>query len=175
MAYRNRNVSGQRTVANRNTALRPQAFNAANSRIIAQHSAGAHPNWNRNHDHFWHGHRCHWHNNAWVIYDLGFYPWAYYGYGYGYPYGPYSYYDNGYYDDQYAANEYSQYDNGNGNGDSSVSQVQAALARQGFYHGAIDGSVGPATRNAVRRFQRSHGLDATGEIDRSVLEALRLG
>ena len=172
MASRNRNATGQRAVANRTTALRPQAFNASNSRIIARHTAGAHPNWDRRRDHNWHGHRCHWYNNAWVIYDLGFYPWAYYGYGYGYPYGPYSYYDNGYYDDQYAAND-QQYENGNG--DSTVSQVQSALARQGYYHGAIDGSVGPATRNAVRRFQRNHGLDATGEINRSVLDALRLG
>lgn len=102
------------------------------------------------------------------------YPWGYgWGYGYGYPYGAYSYYDDGYYDDRYAANEYSEYDSGNA--DSSVSQVQAALAREGYYHGAIDGSIGPATRNALRRYQRSHGLDATGRIDRGVLEALGLG
>ena len=99
-------------------------------------------------------------------------PW---GYGY-YPYASYSYYDDryyndGYYDDGYAASEDAQSEYA----DSSVSQVQAALAREGFYHGAIDGSVGPATRNALRRYQRSHGLDATGRIDRPVLEALGLG
>ena len=101
-----------------------------------------------------------------------FYPW---GYGY-YPYASYSYYDDGYYnggyyDDGYAASENAQSEYA----DSSVSQVQAALAREGYYHGAIDGSVGPMTRNALRRYQRSHGLDATGRIDRSVLEALGLG
>jgi His-Xaa-Ser repeat protein HxsA len=104
-----------------------------------------------------------------VIIGPWLYPW---GYGY-YPYGAYSYYDDGYYDDGYAASEYSQseYDAG----DSSVSQVQTALAREGYYHGAIDGSVGPATRNALRRYQQNHGLDVNGRIDRQVLEALGLG
>jgi hypothetical protein len=118
-----------------------------------------------------------------VIFDLGFYPWNY-GWGY-YPYGAYSYYDGGYYDggyydDGYAPSEYSQgpylaqseYDSGNR--DSSVSQVQAALARKGYYRGAIDGSLGPATRSALRQYQGNHGLDVTGRIDRPVIEALRL-
>jgi hypothetical protein len=157
-----------RYAGNRRTAPRQQDFN--NQRVIARHSASQHPNWDRRRVHYWNGHRCHWRNNSWVILGLGFYPW---GYGYGYPYGAYSYYDDGYYDDGYAANQYSEYDNGNA--DSSVSQVQAALAREGYYHGAIDGSIGPATRNALRRYQRSHGLDATGQIDQPVLEALGLG
>jgi hypothetical protein len=125
-------------------------------------------NWDRGRDHFWHGHRCHWNNNSWVIIDPGFYPWGY-GWG-GYPYGAYSYYDDGYAPDEYSQSEYD-----NGSGDSSVTQVQAALARAGYYHGAIDGSVGPATRNALRRFQRDRGLEATGQIDRPVIAALRLG
>ncbi len=54
-----------------------------------------------------------------------------------------------------------------------MSQVQAALARGGYYHGAIDGSVGPATRNALRHYQRDRGLEATGQIDRPVIDALR--
>lgn len=102
---------------------------------------------------------------------FGLYP-AFYPWGYGYPYG---YYDDRYYDDGYAANEYSQSEYDNGNPDSSVSQVQAALAREGYYHGAIDGSIGPATRNALRRYQENHGLDVNGRIDRRVLEALGLG
>lgn len=169
-AFRNRIVSGPRQLAvSRTSALRPQGFNS-HTGVIALHSANRHPNWDRNRDHFWHGHRCHWHHNSWVIFDLGFFPWAYYGYGY--PYGAYSYYDDGAYDDGYARNDYSQseYDNP----DSSVSQVQAALARKGYYHGAIDGSFGPATRNALRRYQRNQGMDVTGRIDQPVVEALRL-
>ena len=113
-----------------------------------------------------------------MIFDLGFYP---YGYGYGYyPYGgAYPYYDNGYYDDSYyPSSDYSQepyarnYDSSNA--DSSVSQVQSALSREGYYRGAIDGSLGPATQSALRRYQRDHGLDATGQIDGPVSEALGL-
>ena len=174
-AFRKRVSSSPRQlVASRTTALRPQGFN--NNRVIARQSANWRPNWDKRRDHFWRGHRCRWSNNSWVIFGLGFYPWSY-GYGY-YPYGAYSYYDGDYYDDGYASSEYSQepsqseYDSGNP--DSSVSQVQAALAREGYYHGAIDGSLGPATRNALRRYQRNQGLDVTGRIDRPVIEALGL-
>ena len=95
-------------------------------------------------------------------------PW-FWGYGWGgYPYG-YSYYDDGYAPDQYSQSEYnSDYQ------DSSVSQVQEALAREGYYHGAIDGSAGPATRNAVRRYQRDRGLEATGQINRPLIDTLRV-
>lgn len=158
-----------RNAANRRAAVRSQGFNNNGARVAGSHTR----NWNRNRDHNWNGNRCRWRHNHWVI--IGpWYPWGYgWGYGYGYPYGAYSYYDDGYYDDRYAASEYSEYDSGNA--DSSVSQVQAALAREGYYHGAIDGSIGPATRNALRRYQRNRGLDATGRIDQPVLEALGLG
>jgi hypothetical protein len=164
-------ASGPRLAANRTAALRSQGFNNQ-GRVLARSSR----NWDRNRDHFWHGHRCRFFNNAWVIFDSGFYPWGY-GYGY-YPYGAYSYYDGDYYDNGYASSDYSQepaqseYDSGNA--DSSVSQVQAALAREGYYRGSIDGSFGPATRNALRRYQRNHGLEVTGQIDGSVIEALGL-
>lgn len=109
-----------------------------------------------------------------MIFATGFYP---YGYGYGYyPYWPYSYYDGGYYEDSYAANEYapaqSEYESGEGN--SSVSEVQSALSREGYYSGAIDGSLGPATQSALRNYQRDHGLHVTGRIDRALVDALRL-
>ena len=107
-----------------------------------------------------------------MIIDPWFYPWAF-GYGY-YPYGAYSYYDDGYYDDGYAPAEYSQPEYDSRDSGSSVSQVQSELARQGYYRGAIDGSLGPATRNALRQYQRNQGLDVTGRIDRPVLEALGL-
>lgn len=191
-AFRNRAYysSGSRVAAvNRTTALNPRAYTAnpqlAASRTAALRSQGfdgqgrvlaqSSRNWDRGRDHVWNGHRCHWRNNAWVIIDPWFlYPWAY-GYGY-YPYGAYSYYDDGYYggyyDDAYGQGEYSQSEYGYGAGDSSVSQVQAALARKGYYHGAVDGSLGPATRDALRQYQRNHGLEVTGRIDRSVVAKL---
>jgi Putative peptidoglycan binding domain len=172
-AFRNRTAFGSRLAVSRGAALHPQGFNSR-GRVLARSSR----NWDRSRDHFWHGHRCHFFNNAWFIFDTGFYPWDY-GYGY-YPYGAYSYYDDYYDDDGSASSEYSQepypaqseYDNGNR--DSSVSQVQAALARKGYYHGAIDGRLGPGTRNALRRYQRNHGLDVTGRVDRPMIEALGL-
>src|ERR1700731_4884129 len=73
------------------------------------------------------------------------YPYRSYGYGYGYPY--YSYgpsvsfgfgypYSYGYYG--YDRRGYDTYANG-----SIVIQVKSRLARAGYYHGAIDGAMGP--------------------------------
>ena len=110
-----------------------------------------------------------------MIYEpLFWYPYTY-GYGY-YPYGG-AYYDSTYYDDSYASNEYEpatyanqpDYETG-----SRVSDVQSALAREGYYDGPIDGRLGSATRKALRRYQSDHGLEATGVINGAVIEALRL-
>lgn len=128
-------------------------------------------NWNRNRDYHWNGNRCRWRNNHWVIVGPWFYPWG--GYGY-YPYASYSYYNDRYYDDGYYANEYPQSEYDGGEVDFNVSEVQSALARAGYYDGAIDGTLGPATRNALRRYQRDRGLSVTGRIDQSVVEALRV-
>src|SRR4051794_2722955 len=35
-----------------------------------------------------------------------------------------------------------------------------------------DGVMGPKTRSAIRRFQRSHGLPVTGRLDKATLQAL---
>ena len=71
----------------------------------------------------------------------GWGPW--WGSGWGYPYGYYGGYGAGY-----------------GYGDSSgsrVAELQSRLARAGYYHGAIDGIIGPATRRAIRAYERDHG------------------
>jgi hypothetical protein len=99
----------------------------------------------------------------------GYYP--YYSYSYGsYPYGypPYSYNNYGYYSqptygygDQgygYGDQGYGYGDQGYGYGDrSSIAQLQRRLARAGYYHGAIDGIMGPETRSAIRDYERSSG------------------
>src|SRR5205085_11333459 len=135
-------------------------FNNNNhERVVGQHSANSHRNWDRSRDHWWHGHRCHFRNNVWVIYEPFFgYP---YGYGY-YPYGGYydsGYYDNAAYEETYAADQYSPATNSEqpeyGNG-SGVTAVQRALAREGYYDGGIDGRMGDGTRRALRRYQRDH-------------------
>ena len=87
-------------------------------------------------------------------YPYGYYPYDYYGYGY-YPYGyssPYGY-DYGY--SREPAYGYDYRDRYRGG--SSVVALQRQMARAGYYHGAIDGIMGPETRRAVRAYERSHG------------------
>ena len=120
-------------------------------------------------------------------YGYGSYPYGYgydspYGYGYDYYSAPaygYGYYGNqgygygdqgyGYGNQGYGSQGYGYRDQGRGNdnqangyGDrSSVEQLQRRLARAGYYHGAIDGIMGPETRSAISAFERSSG--ALGE------------
>jgi putative peptidoglycan binding protein len=190
-AFRNPSYvsSRARFAANRTTAFNSRTYSRSNAqlaagnrtrgfnqgRVLARFSANNwHRSWDRGRDHFWNGHRCHFRNGFWFIYD----PWSLYPYGYGYGFYPYgAYYDASYYDDNaYATDEYapgpdtaqSDY-----SGDARVSDVQNALAREGYYDGAIDGTLGPATRSALRRYQRDHGLQVTGGINRAVIEALQ--
>lgn len=127
-----------------------------------------------------------------------YYP--YYGYGYGYPYG-YGYgsgygYNNGYgygydqgysdpgaYDNQPANqngyDDQSGYQNGsNGysgqSANSTVAGAQDRLTQEGFYHGQIDGVLGPETRHAIVRFQTKHGLRISGELSNDTLNAMGL-
>ena len=147
-------------------------------RVVARHSANWQPNWNRSHDHFWHGHRCHFHNGFWFVYD----PFLWYPYWWDYGYG--AYYDPSYYDGAYAEapayDENSQYSHNPDAKDSHtesggrVTEVQRALAREGYYDGAVDGVMGAGTRRALRNYQRDHGLDVTGGITEGLIEALRL-
>jgi hypothetical protein len=74
----------------------------------------------------------------------GWGPWWGWGYPYGYGYGGYGY-GNGY---------------GYGYGYSSrsrVAELQQRLARAGYYHGSIDGIMGPHTRRAIRAYERGRG------------------
>lgn len=55
-----------------------------------------------------------------------------------------------------------------------VMLLQERLGEEGFYSGAKDGSYSPATRSAVKKFQRSRGLEDSGEADYETLSALGL-
>ena len=46
-----------------------------------------------------------------------------------------------------------------------VRDAQRALKDLGYDVGPVDGSIGPKTRSALLRFQRSRGLPMTGELD----------
>jgi hypothetical protein len=53
-------------------------------------------------------------------------------------------------------------------------KVQWALSQRGYYHGPIDGVIGPDGIRAIRAFQEAQGWPATGRIDPNVLRALKL-
>src|SRR5690349_3287873 len=171
--------NGATQVKNGNATLRPNWRN----HVFAERSANWQRNWDRRSDHFWHGHRCHFVNGSWVIFDLGFYPWDtfWYPYGnyYGYGYYPYSYgYDPGYYDSYGYQDE--QYYGANGDdvtvqsADSIVANAQEELTQEGYYRGEIDGILGPETSRAIARFQSNQGLRVTGVLTRATVDALGL-
>jgi hypothetical protein len=56
----------------------------------------------------------------------------------------------------------------------SVIAVQQELARLGYYHGPVDGIMGPKTRQAIRWFQSVDKLPVTGLVDGATLEGLRI-
>ena len=100
-----RRFEGPRTVNGRETRLtrngndsrnrfENRGSNGGREHVFARRSADWHRDWDRRHDHWWHGHRCHFVNGFWFIYDTGFYPYDYwYPYGYGYYASPYYAYD----------------------------------------------------------------------------------
>jgi membrane-bound lytic murein transglycosylase B len=56
---------------------------------------------------------------------------------------------------------------------SQLLELQIALNQRGFDSGTPDGMMGPATRDAIRRYQRSVGLPADGYPDQDLLERLQ--
>jgi pyruvate/2-oxoglutarate dehydrogenase complex dihydrolipoamide acyltransferase (E2) component len=60
-----------------------------------------------------------------------------------------------------------------GDSGAEVTKLQRALAHTGHSPGTIDGQYGPATTEAVKQFQREHGLSADGVAGPQTLAALR--
>jgi len=56
---------------------------------------------------------------------------------------------------------------------SQMQELQTALNQRGFDSGAADGVMGPATREGLRRFQRSVGLPADGYPSADLLQRLQ--
>ncbi len=54
-------------------------------------------------------------------------------------------------------------------------EVQEALKAKGNDPGAIDGRMGPKTRAALKAFQETNGLKATGQLDNQTAEKLGIG
>jgi peptidoglycan hydrolase-like protein with peptidoglycan-binding domain len=54
-----------------------------------------------------------------------------------------------------------------------VLDVQSELTRLGYYDGAVDGRLGPRTDQAIRDFERAHGLRISGEPNEPLLGRIR--
>ena len=54
----------------------------------------------------------------------------------------------------------------------SHKQIQKALKKAGFYQGAIDGKIGPKTKAAIIKFQKSKGLKTDGIVGKRTLAKL---
>ena len=118
-------------------------------------------NWHQRHDRGW------WNSQGFplVLYGGGYWFW---NSGWWYPaYGYDPYYSNYVYDGPI-------YGYGNVAPGDVTSEVQQALAQQGYYQGPIDGILGPMTRSAIERFQADHGLAVTAAIDQQTLASLGL-
>jgi len=94
-----------------------------------------------------------------------YYSYGYYPYDYSYGYYPYDY-SYGYY--SYNRPSYGAYNA------SIVIQVQTRLARAGYYHGPIDGVMGPRTHYAISAYERTHGLRVDGMISGQLLRNMGL-
>lgn len=46
-----------------------------------------------------------------------------------------------------------------------IQKVQEKLSNEGYYHGKIDGMMGPQTDAAIRQYQKAQGLPMTGHLD----------
>ena len=101
----------------------------------------------------------------WGYGTSGYYPYLYYGGGY-----PYSGYNN-YYSYYRPTSYYTPTYGYNG---SMVASVQRRLGQLGYYHGVVDGVIGPQTRGAIAAFESRNGLSVDGTISRPLLDTLGL-
>jgi Putative peptidoglycan binding domain len=111
-----------------------------------------------------------WHDQGWwhshhnrIVFVFG----APYYWNAGYWFPAWGYYPNAYY-----AWDGPIYAYNNLPPDQVIANVQATLQRQGYYHGEVDGLIGPLTREAIASYQRDHGLYETASIDEPTLQSL---
>ena len=101
--------------------------------------------------------------------------WPYSNWGYGTSWGYYPYSYSGGYPYSGYNNYYSYYTPTYGYNASLVAAVQRQLGQLGYYHGVVDGVVGPRTRGAIAAFESRNGLVVDGRISRPLLGRLGLG
>jgi Putative peptidoglycan binding domain len=175
--------------AGRNRVSDPRVSSARNREFVRNHASERHDgNWHRD----WDRHHAHFHNNRVFVFVDGFWwglnPWdysyPYYASGYPYDSGDYPYDYSGYPNDYYSG--YNPYDYYQGYNDydstyaapdqyannPTVSAVQSALAKLGYYNGAIDGTLGDQTQAALANYQQDRDLSVTGTVDVATLQSL---
>ncbi len=57
---------------------------------------------------------------------------------------------------------------------ATIKEVQQKLKDEGQDPGAIDGKMGPKTHDALKQFQQSKNLPATGRLDHQTMSALNV-
>ena len=98
------------------------------------------------------------------------YPYS--GYYSSWPYGSYGYYPYSYYGGY--SNAYSYYQPGYGYDTATVAAVQRRLGGLGYYHGMVDGVMGPQTRGAIAAFESRNGMTVDGMITTRLLDRIGL-
>jgi hypothetical protein len=128
-------------------------------------------NWQGQHYQAFRTYRSEWHDRGWWgqhysrcgLFGGG---WYYWNSGFWYPaWG----YDPGY---SYYPYDGPIYGYNNLPPDQVVANVQTSLQEQGYYHGEVDGLLGPLTRAAIADYQRDHGLYITSAVDEPTLASL---
>jgi hypothetical protein len=153
-----------------NLATKPNP-SIASARFRANNQIQGSRNWQGQHYQAFRSYRSQWHDRGWwgghynriILIGGGYYYWdggywyPAWGYNSGYSYYPYD-------GPIYAYNDLPP--------DQVVANVQTALQDQGYYHGDVDGLLGPLTRAAIADYQRDHGLYMTSAVDEPTLASL---
>ena len=98
--------------------------------------------------------------------------------GWWYPYDDSYPYPDAYYDDSASpSDEPSSYGGdpasyGTQYWSNLAISVQTKLTQQSYYHGSIDGVLGPASQLAIKEYQTAHRMRVTGRIDPKLLKSL---
>jgi hypothetical protein len=170
-------VSGATAAAGK--PFKPQHFNVAKQLNTAKappvkfqqgrHIVGS-QNWKGQNYAVFRNYHSEWHDQGWwhshyprVTFVFG----APYYWNAGYWYPAWGYSPNAYY-----AWDGPIYGYNNLPPDQVIANAQAALQQQGYYHGEVDGLLGPLTRAAIADYQRDHGLYTTSTIDEPTLQSL---
>ena len=90
----------------------------------------------------------------------------------GYPDQTQGYYDFGVYQRESYYDQTGDSDQSESN--SIITAAQDRLAREGYYRGETDGAFSPEMQKAVKRYQITNGLRATGYLDADTLAVMGL-